>query len=63
MKIRPMEVELYADGRTDGQKDMTWPIVAFRNFVNTPIEFPYNTLQIKNSYWYRHINRVPRYMP
>jgi hypothetical protein len=40
-------------GRTDRQKDMTWPIVAFRNFVNSPIEFPYNTLQIKTTSSYQ----------
>jgi hypothetical protein len=61
-----MEVELYAGRRTnrqtDRQKDMTWSIVAFRNFVNEPTGFPYNTLQIKNSSWYRHINCVPQYM-
>ena len=51
------------DGRTDRQKDVTLPIVAFRSFMSAPIEFPYNTLQIKNSSWYRHINRVPQYMP
>ena len=67
MKIRPIEFEVYADGRTDGQtdreKDMAWPIVAFHRFVNAPIEFPYNTLQVKNSSGYRHIKRVPQYMP
>jgi hypothetical protein len=37
MKIRPVETELfYADGRTDGETDMTKLIVAFRNFANAP---------------------------
>jgi len=37
MKIRPVTTELsHADGRTDGQKDMTTLIVAFRNFANAP---------------------------
>jgi len=37
MKIRPVGAELFhADGRTDGQTDMTKPIVAFRNFLNVP---------------------------
>ena len=35
VKIRPMGSELfYADGRTDGQTDMTKLIMAFRNFAN-----------------------------
>ena len=34
MKIRPVGAELFhADGRTDGQTDMTKLIVAFRNFA------------------------------
>jgi len=41
MQIRSMGAELFhADGRTDrrtdGQKDMTKLIVAFRKFVNAP---------------------------
>jgi hypothetical protein len=41
MKIRPMVAELFhadrrTEGRTDGQKDMTMLIVAFRNFTNAP---------------------------
>ena len=37
MKIRPEEPELlHADGRIDGQTNMTTLRVAFRNFVNTP---------------------------
>jgi len=41
MKIRPVGAELFhagrgADGRTDGQTDMTNPIVALRNFANAP---------------------------
>jgi hypothetical protein len=37
MKIRPVGAELLnADGRTDGQTDMTKLIVAFRNFSKTP---------------------------
>ena len=32
MKIRPVGAELFhADGRTDGQTDITKPIVPFRN--------------------------------
>ena len=39
MKIRPMGAELFhADGRTDGQTDMTKLIVAFRNFAEAPNE-------------------------
>jgi len=35
MKIRLVGAELFhADGRTDGQTDMTKIIVAFRNFAN-----------------------------
>jgi len=37
MKICPVGAELFqADGRRDGQTDMTMLIVAFRNFVNAP---------------------------
>jgi len=37
MKIRPVRAELvYADGWTDGQTDMTQPIVAFRKFASAP---------------------------
>ena len=35
VKIRPVIVELFrADGRTDGQTDMTQLILAYRNFAN-----------------------------
>jgi hypothetical protein len=35
MKIRPGGTGvLHADGRTDGQTDMTKPIFSFHNFVN-----------------------------
>jgi hypothetical protein len=37
MEILPVGAELlHADGRTDGQTDMTRLIVAFRNFANAP---------------------------
>jgi len=37
MKLRPVGAELlHADGRTDGQTDMTKLIVAFLNFANAP---------------------------
>ena len=37
MKIRPEGPELlHADGRTDGQTDLTTLIVAFRSFANAP---------------------------
>jgi hypothetical protein len=37
MKIRPEGAELlHAEGRSDGQTDMTKLVVAFRNFVNAP---------------------------
>jgi hypothetical protein len=37
MKIRPAGAELFhADGRTDGQTDMTKLVVAFRNIANAP---------------------------
>jgi hypothetical protein len=37
MKIRPVGAELFhADGRTDGQTDMTKLIVAFGKFANAP---------------------------
>jgi hypothetical protein len=37
MNIRPMGAELYhADGRTDGLKDITMLIVAFRSFMGAP---------------------------
>jgi len=37
MKIHPVVAQFsYADGRTDGQTDMTLLIVAFRNFANEP---------------------------
>jgi hypothetical protein len=36
MNIRPAGSELYADGRSDGQTDMTKLIVAFRSFANAP---------------------------
>jgi len=37
MKIRSVGVDLFhADGRTDGQTDMTKVIVGFRNFPNAP---------------------------
>jgi len=48
------------DRQTDRQKYMTWPIVTFRSVVSAPIEFPYNTLQVTNSCWYRYIKRGPR---
>ena len=36
MKIRPVGAELFhADGRTDGRKDMTKLIVAFRSFAKS----------------------------
>ena len=50
MKIRPVGAQLsHADGRTDGQTDMTKLIVAFRNFATA-------SKQIKNSnaYWTVH---------
>jgi hypothetical protein len=37
MKIRPVGAELFhADGRTDGQRDITNLIVIFRNFKKAP---------------------------
>jgi len=37
MKIRPEGPEFHhADGRTDGQTDLTTLIVAFRSFANAP---------------------------
>jgi hypothetical protein len=37
MKICPVGAELFhADGQTDGQTDMTKPIVAFRDITNVP---------------------------
>jgi len=37
MKIRPVRAELFhANGRTDGQAEMTKLIAAFRNFANSP---------------------------
>jgi len=37
IKNRPLGAELFpADGRTDGQADMTKLIVAFRNSANAP---------------------------
>jgi hypothetical protein len=37
MKIRPVGAELFhADRHTNGQTDMTKPIVAFRNSANAP---------------------------
>jgi hypothetical protein len=37
MKIRPVWADLFhAEGRTDGQTDMTELRFAFRNFVNAP---------------------------
>jgi len=36
MKIRSGGTEFYADGRTDGETDMTKLIVAFRNFAIAP---------------------------
>jgi CRISPR/Cas system endoribonuclease Cas6 (RAMP superfamily) len=37
MKIRPVGAALYrADGRTDGQTDMTKQILALRSFANVP---------------------------
>jgi hypothetical protein len=37
MTIRPVGAELLrADGRKDGQRDMTRLTVAFRNFANAP---------------------------
>ena len=37
MKIRPVGAELFrAEGRTDGQRDMTKLLVTFRNFANAP---------------------------
>jgi hypothetical protein len=36
-KIRPVGAEFFhAEGRTDGQIDMTKLIVTFRNFMNAP---------------------------
>jgi len=36
MKIRPVGAKfVYADKRTDRQKDATMPLVAIRNFANT----------------------------
>jgi hypothetical protein len=34
MKIHPVEAELYADRRTDGQRDRTKLIFDIRNFAN-----------------------------
>jgi hypothetical protein len=36
IKIHPVGVHLFHAGRTDGRRDMTMLIVAFRNFVNVP---------------------------
>jgi hypothetical protein len=37
MKFRPVEAALFhADRQTDGRKDLTKLIVAFRNIVNAP---------------------------
>jgi len=37
MKIRPVGAELFHEDRqTDGQTDMTKPIVVFRNFAKAP---------------------------
>jgi hypothetical protein len=57
IKLLPVGAELFhADRRTDGEKDMKKPIVAFRNFANAPTNqnilvyylFPsYTTIKIK----------------
>jgi hypothetical protein len=36
VKIRPVEAEFHADGRTRGRTDMTKTTVAFSNFANAP---------------------------
>jgi len=39
MKIRPVGAKLFhVNARTDRQTDMTKPMVAFRNFAETPIK-------------------------
>ena len=49
MKIYPVGAELfYADGRTDGQIDMTALIAAFHNFADAPKK---NTSVIKKFTW------------
>jgi hypothetical protein len=35
----------HADPRKDGQRGMTKPIVAFRNFANAPKRFPFHLLE------------------
>jgi len=41
MEIRPVGAKLFhADGRTDGQTDMTKPTVAFCNFMKESNYFP-----------------------
>jgi len=49
MKIRPLRTELFrADGRTDGETELTKLIVAFRNFAKAPKKY-YSTLPISRS--------------
>jgi len=46
MKIRPLRAELFhADRHTNGQTDMTKPIVAFRNSSNASKDKMTNTSQ------------------
>jgi hypothetical protein len=48
MKIRPVRADLFhVDGRTDGQPDMTKPIVVFRNFATAAKNC--NKVFLKNS--------------
>jgi hypothetical protein len=47
MKIRRVEADLFL--RTDGRKDMTKLIVAFRNYANAPTKADIQTSS--NRYW------------
>jgi len=50
MKIRPVAAELFhANGRTDGQTDVTKPVVAFCNFANAPNIWPEWSCDFTNS--------------
>ena len=57
MKIRPMEAELFhgdgrAGGRAGGRTDMTYLVVAFRNFANSPKNQSVNAVQGNNRYFF-----------
>jgi hypothetical protein len=59
MKIRIVEAELFhANGRTDGQTNMTKVILGFRNFANAPKDgCRLMKVPLENNILYKHITK------